>query len=75
MAHSVVSGILGHLTPETVYTSLSYPALLFDWLVTLTLALTLINFDNMILGQSAGSKSGVYVDDFYGVPTTTYTPL
>ena len=37
--------------------------LLFDWLITL--ALTLINCDNIILEQSAGSKSGVYVDIYY----------
>ena len=64
--------------PEAMYTSLSYPALLFGWLLTLTLincdniillldwliTLTLINCDNIIQEQSAGSKSGVYVD-FY----------
>ena len=33
--------------PGTVYTPLSYPAILFDWLITLTL--TLINCDNIIL--------------------------
>jgi len=44
-------------TPDTVYTSLSYPAPLFDWLITLTLTLT--SFDNIVLDQSAGSKSGV----------------
>ena len=53
------------MVPETVYTSLSYPALLFDWLITLTLALTLINFNNVILEQSAGSKSGVYIAFYY----------
>ena len=47
---------------ETAYTSLSCPALLFDWLITLTLTLTI--FDTIILDQSAGSNSGVYVD-FY----------
>ena len=41
---------------ETVYTSLLYPAILFDWLITLTV------FDNVILDKSAGGKSGVYVD-------------
>ena len=46
--------------PETVYTSLSYPALLFDWVITQTLTLTVS--DNIILDGSAGSKSGVYVD-------------
>ena len=46
--------------PETVYNSLSYPALSFDWLITLTLTLTL--FDNIILDKSAGSNSGEYVD-------------
>ena len=35
-----------------------YAALLFDWLITLTLTI----FDIIILEQSAGSKSGVYVD-------------
>ena len=40
----------------------SYQALLFDWLITLIHTLTI--FDNMILEQNAGSKSGVYVD-FY----------
>ena len=49
--------------PETVYTSLSYLALFSDWLITLTL--TLINCDNIILEQNAGSQSGVYVD-YYG---------
>jgi len=39
------------LGPETVYTSLSYPALLFEWLITLTL----VSCDNIILEQSAGS--------------------
>ena len=42
--------------PETVYTSLSHPALLFDWLITLTI------FDNIIQEKSAKIKSGVYVD-------------
>ena len=46
--------------PKTLYTSLSYPAFLFDWLITPTLTI----FDDMILETSAGSKSGVYVD-FY----------
>ena len=49
---------------ETVYTSLSYPALLFDWLIIPTLTLTLTICDNITLERSAGSKSGVYVD-FY----------
>ena len=49
--------------PKTVYTLLLYPALLFDWLITLTLTLTI--FDDIILDKSAGSKSGVYVD-LYG---------
>ena len=48
--------------PETVDTSLSYPALLFDWLITPTHTLTLTIFDDIILEKSAGSKSGVYVD-------------
>ena len=43
-----------------MYTSLSYPALLFDWLITRTL--TLINCDNIILEQSAESIIRVYVD-------------
>ena len=47
--------------PETVYTSLAYLALLFDWSITLTVTLTVTIFDNIILEQSAGSKSGVYV--------------
>ena len=42
----------------------SYPVLLFDWLITLTLAL--VDCDNIVLEQRAGSKSGVYVD-FYVV--------
>ena len=45
-----------------MYTSLSYPALLFDWLITLTLTI----FDNIVLDKSAGSKSGLYVD-FYAI--------
>ena len=40
-----------------MYTSPLYPALLFDWLITLTLTV----FGNMILEKSAGSKSGVKV--------------
>ena len=44
--------------PETVYPSLSYTALVFDWLITLTR----INCEIIVLEQSAGSKSGVYVD-------------
>ena len=41
------------------------PALLFDWLITLILTVTV--FDNIVLEKSAdaGSKSGVCVD-FYG---------
>ena len=54
---------------KTVYTSLSYPALLFDRLITLTLAM----FDNIILDKSAGSKSGVYVD-FYAVQASGSNP-
>jgi len=50
------------LGPETVYTSLSHPAFLFDWLITPTL--TLVSCDNFTLDQSAGSKSEVYVDFF-----------
>ena len=51
---------MGAQLPETatVCSSLSYPALLFDWLITLTL----LNCDNIILDQSAWSKSGVHVD-------------
>ena len=37
---------------KTVYTSLSYPELLFDWLITLTLILTLTIFDNIILEKA-----------------------
>ena len=55
---------------ETVYTSLSYPVLLFDWFITLTL----IVFDNMILDQSAGSESGVDVD-FYAYSRCFETAL
>ena len=36
--------------------------LLFDWLITLILTLTLVVFDSIILEKSAGSKSGVQVD-------------
>jgi len=39
-------------TYDTAYTSLSFPALLFDWLITLTV------FDYIVLDKS---KSGVYV--------------
>ena len=39
-----------------MYTSLSYPAALLDWLITLTI------FDNILLEKNAGSKSGGYVD-------------
>ena len=53
---------LGGVTPETVNTSVSYPALLFDWLITLTLTLTLTILENIILEKSAVSKSGVYID-------------
>ena len=49
--------------PETVYTSLSYPALLLEWLITLTL--TLINYDNIILEKSAGSNGGVVHVDIW----------
>jgi len=41
-----------------MYTSLSYPALVFDWLITHNLTIC----DNIILDKSAGSKSGVSVD-------------
>ena len=58
-------------TRDLLYTSPSYPAILFDWLIILTLTLTLINCDNIILEQSAGSKSGVYID----FPETVYTSL
>jgi len=44
-----------------MYTSLSYPALLFDKLITLTLT----NCDNIIQEQSAGSESEVYVDFYH----------
>ena len=49
--HHLGQELLDHLLerPETVYTSLSFPALLSDWLITLTLTLTLINCDNIIL--------------------------
>ena len=53
----------GGPSPRTAYTPPSFPALLFDWLITLILTLTI--FDNIILQNSAGSKSGVYVE-FYG---------
>ena len=48
------------LRSETVYTSLAYPALLFDWLITLNLTIV----DDIILDKNAGSKIGGYVD-FY----------
>ena len=53
-----------------MYPSLSYPALLFDWLITLNLTLTraLVKCDNIILEQSAGSKSGLYVELDYKMP-------
>ena len=59
--------------PEIVYTSLSYPALLNDWLITLTL--TLINCDTIILEQSAGSKSGAYVDFYLWGVYVCYLPM
>ena len=50
----------------TAYTSPLFPALLFDWLITLiltlTLTLTLTIFDNIVLEKRAGSKSGAYVE-------------
>ena len=46
--------------PRTAYTPVLFPALLFDWLIILTLTV----FDIIILEKSAGGKSGVYVD-FY----------
>ena len=49
-------------TLRTAYTPLLFPALLFDWLNTLTLTLTLTILDHIILEISAGSQSGVHVD-------------
>ena len=48
--------------PRTAYTPLLFPALLFDWSITLTLTLNLSNFHNIILEKSAGSKNGVNVE-------------
>ena len=41
--------------PRTAYTSILFPALLFDWLITLILTLTI--FDDIIPEKSAGSKT------------------
>ena len=46
------------MTSNTGHTSLLYPALLFDWLISFTLT----NRDHIILAQSAGSENGVCVN-------------
>ena len=49
-----------------MYISLRYAALLFDWLISLSLSL--VNCDNMTQEQSGGSNSGVRVDFFSILP-------
>ena len=51
-----------NIGPRSVFTPLLFPALLFVWLITLDLTLTIR--DNIVLEKSAESKSGVY-GDFY----------
>ena len=54
------------MLPRTTYIPILFPALLFDWLITLILTLTV--FDNIVLEKSAGSKHGVlstFISDFY----------
>ena len=58
-------------TSRTAYTPLLFPALLFDWLIILTLTI----FDNIILEKSAGSISGVYVDFYCEYPTRVEVAL
>ena len=43
-----------------LFALLHLSGLLFDWLITLTLTLTIV--DNIILEKSAGGGSGVYVE-------------
>ena len=47
---------------RTTYTLVSPPLVLFDWLINLTLTLTI--FDNITLEKTGGSKSRVYVDSY-----------
>ena len=55
--------------PETVYTLLSNPALLFDWLIILTLTI----FDNITLDKVPGVK--VECTSTFMEPETVYTSL